>query len=929
MVTGPMLIADLERLAAADAADLDDVVKAFATQADVERETPVPEGALTFETFTALLKQAASRRGSAARSNEARAVWRRFLVQTDPAPPPSFALADFLVTLYERNTEPARSTLLALAHDGPLVHGVFGGLKRITKRAEGTHDFEMLSALNIRFDEEATRRHRRWDRIDVSRGTLIYLRKRAWRFLRGLGVQVPRLYAMFAAQLLSRISRDASFDSMHIASHVVGRAAKFARKKKRGRAAKTSKGPAVIDPLASRPFGDAWKLSPDPLFYILEKCSHRDAAVFAINSLHKDFPEALRSPSIPWLNRLARSSVERVHELLVDVLTETPELHQTKLRDVGLHDAVLLLLTSPSSKARAYAIGYARAHATDMSIEQLLTLADEDAMEERFGGTYEDTAKFASGVLTAKAPRDLGLHVLGKMVAISATNKWAAAAIQKSFERSEIPEVWLIDMLFGEDEQHELMLSLVEKKFAKGALGAAFWTKALDDPRHEDGYGGTSAALAELAELPLTSIDPTWLLNALTRVRISSEIGEMLQKADALPAGIDVERLKGLVFHPAHRAVALSVLGSPKLVKPRDLGLGWLLALARRADATLHDFAHRILLQHMKPADFDEGGNADAGVAKLFALASGEKEPEPVRTFAQTYLRCHHMGIGASQPEAKEIELVPTLDRSVYTAARIWPMLWDERPDVRKLGILIARAELRAWGYQTRVYELGDISAKEVRGFMYEALLGAGDKTADVACTLAPEELSAAGVLGMAESREQKTREVAMELFRRHYAQLGGAERLGWLMQSADREVQKFAVRLLWEKHRPRALPPGYKPPKPSGVPFEQAGDFSGANAVQTLLRRTLLSLPPGRSKEASDGTAKRRRLPASEVKRNLVDIVRDLGLADAELASLSLPILFEMVGSAAKGEHAACLSALVTLRRAHPSLVRLGEGDA
>ena len=51
-----------------------------------------------------------------------------------------------------------------------------------------------------------------------------------------------------------------------------------------------------------------------------------------------------------------------------------------------------------------------------------------------------------------------------------------------------------------------------------------------------------------------------------------------------------------------------------------------------------------------------------------------------------------------------------------------------------------------------------------------------------------------------------------MELIRRHYVRLGGAARLGWLMESPDREVRLFAVRLLWERHRPRHLPPGWKP---------------------------------------------------------------------------------------------------------------------
>ena len=44
------------------------------------------------------------------------------------------------------------------------------------------------------------------------------------------------------------------------------------------------------------------------------------------------------------------------------------------------------------------------------------------------------------------------------------------------------------------------------------------------------------------------------------------------------------------------------------------------------------------------------------------------------------------------------------------------------------------------------------------------------------------------------------TREIALTLVRRHYERIGGARRLAWLMESPDREVRLFAVRLL---HRP------------------------------------------------------------------------------------------------------------------------------
>ena len=126
-----MMIADLERLAAADAPDLAEVVKSFLEQDDPRPDTPPREGALSFDTFLTQIRQAAAQRTPRARSEAAHAAWQRFLSQTEPAPPPRFALAELLVALYERGSEPARAALLEIAREAPLSFGGFGGLKRI------------------------------------------------------------------------------------------------------------------------------------------------------------------------------------------------------------------------------------------------------------------------------------------------------------------------------------------------------------------------------------------------------------------------------------------------------------------------------------------------------------------------------------------------------------------------------------------------------------------------------------------------------------------------------------------------------------------------------------------------------------------------------------------------------------------------------
>ena len=61
--------------------------------------------------------------------------------------------------------------------------------------------------------------------------------------------------------------------------------------------------------------------------------------------------------------------------------------------------------------------------------------------------------------------------------------------------------------------------------------------------------------------------------------------------------------------------------------------------------------------------------------------------------------------------------------------------------------------------------------------------------------------------------------------------------------------------------------------------------------------------------------------MSASVVKRNVVELVRDLGLEDAAFAALVTPVLQEFTGSLARGEWQGCLAALAQLQSAHPGL--------
>lgn len=905
MAANEIEIADLERLARSDSPDLARAVIAFLEQPDPTYDKAPPPGSVTLAQVLGQVSYATLRWvAKPEKRQRIVAAWKTFLTQTDPPVPPRFALAALLVDVYERDTDAGRAAIVEIAQDAPLRWGLWAGLKRIYKLAEKRMDAEIFGVLAWRFDHaKATGANG-----EVSAGTTLYLRRRAWRFLAELGRSVPALYPQFAAQVLRHYLPDTRFIATWIANHVWAHGAG-----KYNRQSFTANPPN--DLTKHRAFDDAWKRSPDALMGLLEGCRADLPARFAIQGLKRDFPEALRSVTPAWLARLASRPLEGVHEFLIETLDGSPEFHASKLRGLGLHEAALALLTSPSAKARAWAIEYARAHAQDLSADRLADLLDTH---------FADVKKFAAGALQAMAPRALGVSFLGRALNYQGeVSNWASKHLAESFDRAELPEDFLVAMLYGTNQQHNWSKQYISRSWKQGELAATFWIRVLDDPRQRDNYAATQVAVAALGKFPMSALPVGWLLDSLVKP-FGASVGQWLQGADALP-GLDIERLKGFVFNAAQRPVALAVLGNTKLVKPRELGLGWLLALARRADPSLHTFAHRYLLEHMRPEDFSENSPQatsalEAGIERLFSLALGEREPEPVRQFAQTYLRCHHPVVGPEQAESKSYGLKPALTRVAYTAARLWNALWDHRPDARRFAVTITRAELREWGLHTRVYELAESEHKEVRNVAYDALLKAGESGADQAATLKVAELDAAKIFALTESRKKSTREVGMEVIRKHYQRLGGAERLAWLMESPDREVRLFSVRLLWERHRPTHLPRGWKPTGKNAASVPETARFEDVDALRDFLRRVLFGLPPGRM-ERRDGDGPSRHIPASEAKRNVIAVLRDMGVEEAAFAQLVAPVLGEFTGSLARGEWQACLAALVQLRGAHPGL--------
>jgi hypothetical protein len=899
MSTTGITIADLDRLGAAQSPDFAAAIITLAKQPFPTRDTPWPDGAIPPDQLMSRINSARWAFGKVRRREGALDVWRKFLHHPEATPPERFALADYIVALYEKGDSFSRQAVITLANEAPLVYGLWAGLKRVYKLSEQRMDAPVWGALTARFDCSI----RRYDTNEISRGTMLYLRRRAWRYLRGIGMSTPAIYPGFASAVLRHYRQNDNFNSTWIGTHVVaGETKNFGRRNFEGR--------LPTDLSTKRAFGEAWKDAPEVLMELLETTENDSVAQFCIDSLKKDAADRLRNVTPAWLARLGSKPLESVQEFLIDTLNGSPDFHKSKLKGLGLHDVCMSLLLSESDKVRKWAIDYGRAHGADLNIDLILS--------KYFKTHHSDTRKFLAEIVTARKPKDIGLRALAQLMDQSETQKWATDKLNTEFDRNEFSQDFLVEMAFT---QTAWLSKWYESKFGASERDPALWIAVLKDKRAADDWSARNNALTILGKLPLKTLPTDWVLQAIADSNYSGTVAGWIAKADALP-GLDIEKVKGLVFNPEFRSGALSILANRKLVKAQALGLSWLLALARRTDPALRTFALRSLLEDSKPEDFGDSDKV-AGVAKLFKLAREDKD-EPVRTFAQTYLRCHHPEIGKAQAESKEYGIKPQLKRDAYTLERLWPFFAAAHEDARSFAVTIAKCELRQWKALNRLYALADHEDATVRRFGCTSLLATGDKDAAAEHTMTLDELDAASVFALTESRRRATRDVGMSLIQQHYQRLGGADKLGRIMESADRDVRQFAVRLLWNQHRPRSLTPGWKPKAKGSIELIETTRFADVEAVRNFLRQLLFGLPPGRSGEAAE--VGRKNVAASVAKANVIEVVRDLALEDESFAKIVAPVLGEFTGSIAKGEWQACLAALARLHSVYPHIALTGQ---
>jgi hypothetical protein len=594
--------------------DLANLIVTLATAPDPRPAQPPREGALSFASFISHLNNYQFRR----EAPQARARYRIDTMKALEAPaaevpmPPRLQLHPVIVELWHKNGAYERAVLLEVIRKVPLCWGPWRGLKQVFKEAEEKGDTEVLGALAARFD--AAYATKTGSYREISRRTMGYLVRRAWRALRRVGQSLAPAYVDAAVDVLRAYEDSTVFARTWVYNHILHHESKkYTRRNfKRSRAGSN---------LNERAFAELWRRTPRPVLTLLERAASEQVREFAAAALKTDFRASLREVEAPWVVRLIAVQSATVDAFVIWLLGNVPKFEQGSFRELGLHEPVLRLLDSSSDPARVYAAAYARTHARDLELARLLRLANNSSVEVR---------KLAADLLGDRDPRkDIGLDAWGQLLGTQHAHDLAASALRKHFSARELTPAWFADRLLDErGKVFEFASELLMKVHSHKSLGASFFRDLLDDPRVSS--NAARFALDALSRFPGEDFGREFLarmvLHPHARDTILSWIGEERIKAEDIGA----EFWRAVAFHPSWDAdpwlralmasglpwardlkfsedlarSALGFLSDVRRFSPGQLGFDWLMQLALRPEPHYREFALEYMTKALLPADF-------------------------------------------------------------------------------------------------------------------------------------------------------------------------------------------------------------------------------------------------------------------------------------------------------------------------------------
>ncbi|MDM8517694.1 BRCT domain-containing protein [Desulfobacterales bacterium HSG16] len=641
---------------AIDAADpqLAEMIESLSAQPDPEPETPLREGARSFDRFMQEIRTTAFR----SKPREEQAMYRMEQIKALEADNAEIPLSDRLKlheiinALWENQSPFARNCLLEVIATVRLTYGPWRALKAMAKQAEASNDTEILGALGARFDMAlADGSH------EISKETLGYMCRRIWRYLRHTGQSLPVCYADAATDVLAKYTDKTAWSRTWIANHIL-----FHKSGKYSRRRFVQYSSSVPTMLKQRAFPRLWKRSPQPLLSLLERADSTRVLSYAATALKNDFKAMIRDIEPGWVARLVSANRPITDEFVIWLLANVPKFEQSAFRELKIHDSVLLLFDSKSSKARIYAAEYARTYARDLPVSRLIQLANNSELTAR---------KLAADLLMERDPRkEVGLDAWGRLLETRYGHDLAAKVLKKSFTARELTPEWFVErLLSGRRKPFQFAEKLLLVIHPAKKLGPDFFyglVRSLDEKSQD-----TENPLAddvmdfvfnELARFDIDLLDAQFLKQMLLHPLGRYETQFWIEEERLKPEILGAEFFKILAYHPDWEAsqwvadikksglkwaeelqfdaelsqMAMELLKDVRRFSATDLGFDWLMQLIKRAESRYHDFAVSVMVRSFIPADFVKQHGEKSEKKKAKAKTKKEEKLEIKADFKES-----------------------------------------------------------------------------------------------------------------------------------------------------------------------------------------------------------------------------------------------------------------------------------------------------
>ena len=625
-------LSDIEQAWELKDPNLVDYIVALAKQADPELAQPLRDEALTFDRFLQVIFSWDFRQKSAEEQKTYRVEQLHLLASDDAevALSERLKLHTFMLLLWTDNTYYARAVLIDIIRSVPMIYGPWKALKHIYKSAETNSDYQILAEISARCDANYNRH--------LSNPTMIYMRRRAWRYLRKLGESLPVCYPDAAIHFLAAYPDATNWHHAWVANHI------FYHQTNNYNSIGFGYNADSHNLLKNRAFAETWQRSETPLLRLLSMAKSEKVRKFACDALKQDFKVILRDVDPAWIISLATlaDKSSAVDNLIVWLLQNSPKLEQHQFHDLQLHDVVIALLESNDSKAQQYAIAYIKSHARDLPLSELRRLSINN---------HAHIVKLVQLLIAERHPRDeIGLSLWGELLEKKQHNQFAEKALREYFGRKELSAEWFQQRLISTTRSSFRFVSqyLLELHPLKN-LGIGYFQTIAEqlNPHHDQAYEVSQFVLESLGQLAIHQLPAEFVQTALLNPLFSDQIIEWIDNSTIKAETLPLDYYQSLVYEPDwnnsdfiqtlkksdkiavqpltfNESLAEDVrewLSDVRRFSPEKLGFEWLMTLVNREEEAYHDFAVDLMVKAFLPADFakqeDVAASSDDATSKI------------------------------------------------------------------------------------------------------------------------------------------------------------------------------------------------------------------------------------------------------------------------------------------------------------------------